>query len=89
MGGSGFVTNHTQLLNECIACYPANHRHAGANLKKKHCLRGVMISAIKTLPYKLFLPVKEALSLLFLQNVECVQACFVCSAASVQATLKR
>jgi hypothetical protein len=50
---------------------------------KKRCSRGVMISAIKTLSCKLFLPFKEALSLFFLQNVACIQVSFACFAASV------
>jgi hypothetical protein len=41
--GSGFVTNHTQLLNVYIARYPPNHRHAGAKKKKKRNLLAVVL----------------------------------------------
>jgi hypothetical protein len=42
------LQNHTQLLKACIAFYPPNHRHAGANTKKS-ARRGVVISAVKDL----------------------------------------
>jgi len=63
--GLVLLQNHTQLLNVCIARYPPNHRHTGAN-RKKSASRVVVISPIKDLSYKLFLPIKEALIIFFL-----------------------
>jgi hypothetical protein len=72
---SGFVTYVLRVIRQITAMLAPI---------KKNSSWGVVISVINTLSYKLFLPLNEALSMLFLQDVIYdIQVSLLCVVASV------